>query len=119
MSAIHEPKDKSDRWWSIHLNFCEQCRRSEGGKAYLERQRKLRSETPPTRKAPTNDLQTDRPRHRVGHHPSQRVGPMTELALAALVGFAVGVAAMAGYGYSVAFLTLIEEEKRQPRGGGR
>jgi hypothetical protein len=37
---------------------------------------------------------------------------MMELALAGLVGFVIGVAMMVGYGYSVAFLTLIEEEKR-------
>lgn len=37
---------------------------------------------------------------------------MIELALAGLAGFAIGVAAMAGYGYSVALLTLIEEERR-------
>lgn len=36
---------------------------------------------------------------------------MITLALAGLAGFAVGVAAMAGYGYAVAFLTLVEEEK--------
>lgn len=37
---------------------------------------------------------------------------MITIALAGLVGFAIGVAAMAGYGYSVAFLTLVQEEKR-------
>jgi hypothetical protein len=37
---------------------------------------------------------------------------MTAMALVGLGGFAVGVAVMAGYGYAVAFLTLVQEEKR-------
>lgn len=33
------PKDKSDWWWKIHLNHCEQCRHTTNGRAYLERAR--------------------------------------------------------------------------------
>lgn len=43
---------------------------------------------------------------------------MIGLAFAGLVGFVVGVAAMVGYGYSVAFLTLVQEEKRAAENGG-
>jgi hypothetical protein len=45
-------------------------------------------------------------------------GIMIGLAFAGLVGFVVGVAAMVGYGYSVAFLTLVQEEKRAAENGG-
>jgi hypothetical protein len=39
--------------------------------------------------------------------------------LAGLVGFVVGVAVMSGYGYAVAFLTLVQEERRAAEPSGK
>lgn len=43
---------------------------------------------------------------------------MIYYALTALSGFFLGVAVMAGYGYAVAFLTLVKEERQASPAGG-